>query len=406
MRVAITGMDAFTPIGNGRQAIADGLRAGRGGARPISIFDAGRHRARTAAEVDWQKPAGSLLSRATEMVRAVTRSALDDAGLRPGEAGPLRVGVVLASNQGGMPPSALRYREVVPPYRPGDAARRLRERILDGAPSATLDQLMVDVGACGPAVNISTACSAGLHALGLADSWVRSGAADVVVVCATEVLTEPALAGFSVLRALTQHDEPRPFDRDRDGTMLGEGAAALVVEDAGRAAARGVAAWAEIVGYGSSTDASHPTRPEPEGPARAMREALGTFPLEAVGWVKAHGTATPANDAAEARAIRMVFGARISRLPITSLKAAVGHSLGASGAVESVLTVLALNGGYVPQTRGVRIPDPECAMDVVMETARAVEAEMVLANAFGFGGNNASLLFRRTASGRRGLRRG
>jgi len=392
MRVAITGLSALTPIGHGLEDFRAGLRDGRDGVRDIAGFDACHHRVRRAAEVDWRKPEGSPYSRATEMALAVAREALRDAALDDRERTGLRLGIILASNQGGMPPSVPRYRDVCAPYRRGTPAAGMVPRMLDGAPSATADLLAVRCGATGPALNVSTACSAGVHALGLGRDALGSGEADVMLVVSVEVLTELALAGFGVLRALTEGEGPRPFDQRRDGTLLGEGAAGLVLEDAARARARGARVWAEVAGYGSSTDGTHMTRPDPDGPARAMRQALGSTPVEAVDWIKAHGTATPANDVAEARAVRSVFGAR--RVPVTSMKAALGHSLGASGAVETVGTLLAMQGGFVPPTLRVEQLDPECDLDVVRGIARAWEAETVLVNAFGFGGNNASVLLR------------
>jgi 3-oxoacyl-[acyl-carrier-protein] synthase II len=395
MRVVISGLAALTPIGHGPAGFRDGLRAGRDGVRPITGFDACQHRVRRAAEVDWSKPADSQYSRATEMALSVAASALDEAGLDAAERARLRLGVILASNQGGMPPSVTRYRDVCAPYRRGRPRQALVARMLDGAPSATADFLATRCAASGPTLNVSTACSAGVHALGLSLDALRAGQADVMLVAAVDVLTELALAGFAVLRALTESDGPRPFDRRRDGTLLGEGAAALVLEDAERARARGARVWGEVVGYGSSTDASHMTRPDPAGPARAMRQALGSAGPDAVDWVKAHGTATPANDAAEAEAMRAVFGAR--RVPVTSLKGALGHSLGASGAVEAVGVLLAMQGGFVPPTLRFEQPDSACDLDVVQGAARTNASEAVLVNAFGFGGNNASVLLRRAS---------
>jgi 3-oxoacyl-[acyl-carrier-protein] synthase II len=394
MRIAVTGLSALTPIGHGADGFREGLRQGRDGVRPIAGFDASRHRVRRAAEVEWDKPAGSPYSRATEMALWVTEAALRDAGLDGASARRkgVTVGVILASNQGGMPPSVSRYRDVCAPYRRGTPAAGLVPRMLDAAPSATADFLAVTWGATGPTLNVSTACSAGVHALGLAVDALRSGAADIMLVASVEVLTELALAGFGVLRALTEGDGPRPFDQRRDGTILGEGAAALVLEDAERANARGAHSWGEVAGYGSSTDGTHMTRPDSDGAARAMRHALGATPVEEVDWIKAHGTATPANDVAEARAVRAVFGTH--GVPVTSMKAALGHSLGASGAVEAVGALLAMEGGFVPPTLRVEQIDPECDLDVVCGAARASAGRTVLVNAFGFGGNNASVLLR------------
>jgi 3-oxoacyl-[acyl-carrier-protein] synthase II len=396
MRVAITGLGALTPIGQGLAELREGLRAGRDGVGPITGFDASRHRVRRAAEVDWSKPADSPYSRATEMALCATSEALGDAGLGADDLGARSagVGVILASNQGGMAPSVTRYRELNFPYRRGPAPAARLPRLLDSAPTTTLDLLMLAVGGSGPSLSVSTACSAGLHALGMGFDMLRQRQAEVVVVAAVEVLTEAALAGFSVLRALTAADAPRPFDAQRDGTLLGEGAAALVLEPWDAARARGARVWAEIAGYGSSTDAYHMTRPRAEGAARAITQALGDTPPDEVAWVKAHGTGTPANDASEAEALHAVFGARASRLPVTSLKATLGHSLGASGAVEAVAAVLALEAGFVPPTLHVEQPDPACGLDLVLGQARPLHARTVLANAFGFGGNNAAVLFR------------
>ena len=392
MRVAISGMSALTPIGQGLEGFRAGLREGRDGVRPIAGFDATRHRIRRAAEVSWQKPEGSHYSRATELALTAAAAALDDAGLDDRARRGVQMGVVLASNQGGMPPSVARYRDVCAPYRQGTPDASQTARMLDGAPSATADVLAARCGASGPILNVSTACSAGVHALGLCLDALRTGQADVMLVASVEVLTELALAGFGVLRALTEGEGPRPFDRRRDGTLLGEGAAALVLEDADRARARGARVWAELAGYGSSTDGTHMTRPDAAGPARAMREALGATPADAVDWIKAHGTATPANDSAESQAVHDVFGTR--RVPVTSLKAALGHSLGASGAVETVGAVLAMEGGFVPPTLRFEHHDPACDLDVVHGAARPCQAQTVLVNAFGFGGNNASVLLR------------
>lgn len=392
MRVAISGMSALTPIGHGLDGFRAGLREGRDGVRPIEGFDAGRHRVRRAAEVRWRKPEGSAYSRATELAMATASAALDDAGYDGAARAAVRIGIVLASNQGGMPPSVPRYREVCAPWRTGAPGASRTARMLDGAPSATADVLAARCGAAGPVLNVSTACSAGVHALGMSLDALRSGRADVMLVASVEVLTELALAGFGVLRALTEGDGPRPFDRRRDGTLLGEGAAALVLEDAERVRARGARVWAEVAGYGSSTDGTHMTRPDAAGAARAMREALCGTAVEEVGWIKAHGTATPANDSAESEAVRAVFGPR--RVPVTSLKSALGHSLGASGAVETVAAVLALEAGFVPPTLRFEQPDPECDLDVVHGAARSCRARAVLVNAFGFGGNNASVLLR------------
>jgi 3-oxoacyl-[acyl-carrier-protein] synthase II len=392
--IVISGLGALTPIGNGCEEFARGLREGRNGVGPISGFDASRHRVQRAAEVTWAPPAESPYSRATEMALSVTHDALADAQINPRSYESTRIGVILASNQGGMSSTASEYRAMSHPYRSGACDEAMTSRVLDGAPTATLDAVMMRLGAAGPSLNISTACSAGLHALGMAHQMISRGEVDVVFIVAVEVLTEFALAGFSVLRALTGGDGPRPFDRGRDGTVLGEGAACIVVEPQHSAQYRSARIWAEIAGYGSSTDAVHMTRPDSTGSARAMREALGRTDVADVDWIKAHGTGTPANDVAEAEAIHTVFGARAARIPVTSMKATLGHSLGASGVVEAVGTILSMNEHFVPPTLNVRDVDPACKLDIVIGESRPHRGRTVLANAFGFGGNNASILFR------------
>ncbi|MGZ5440812.1 MAG: beta-ketoacyl-[acyl-carrier-protein] synthase family protein [Thermoanaerobaculia bacterium] len=391
--IVVSALAAITPIGNGCDAFVRGLREGRDGVRDIVSFDASRHRIRRAAEVTWESPDGSPYSRATEMALAVMDDAMLDARLTTRRYDP-RIGVILASNQAGMYPNATEYRELSHPYRTGAFETNRTSRVLDGAPTATLDLIMSRLGAAGPSLNISTACSAGLHALGMAYHMVQRGDVDLVVIVAVEVLTEAALAGFGVLRALTSGAGPRPFDVGRDGTILGEGAAAMIVEPIHSARYRNAPIHAEIAGYGSSTDAVHMTRPDSAGSVRAMREALGVTNASEVDWIKAHGTGTPANDGAEAAAIHEVFGARARNIPVTSMKATLGHSLGASGVIEAVGTILSMKGGFVPPTLNVTSIDPACDLDVVSGESRTQVGDTVLANAFGFGGNNASILFR------------
>lgn len=391
--VVVSALAALTPIGNGCDEFARGLREGRDGVDAISGFDASRHRIRRAAEVTWKLPADSPYSRATEMALAVMAEAMAGARLSTQRYDP-RIGVILASNQAGMYATATEYQELSHPYRTAAFASNRTARVLDGAPTATLDLIMARLGAAGPSLNISTACSAGLHALGMAYHMVRRGEVDAVVIVAVEVLTEAALAGFGVLRALTNGAGPRPFDLGRDGTILGEGAAAMIIEPIHSAWYRNATIHAEIAGYGSSTDAVHMTRPDAAGSVRAMRDALGSTSTDDVDWIKAHGTGTPANDSAEAAAIHQVFGERAASIPVTSMKATLGHSLGASGVVEAVGTILSMNGGFIPPTLNVTQVDPACDLDVVAGPSRSHRGATVLANAFGFGGNNASILFR------------
>ena len=387
----ISGMAALTPFGSGLAAFADGLRQGRGGMGVIRRFDPVRHRVRRAAEVAWEAPEDYHYSRATAMALRVAADALADAGLEPRAERGIRVAVLAASSQGGMAEAGDCYRKLARPYRRGPATGALAARILDAAPSACLDLLAAAHGA-DLVVQISTACSAGLHALGLARELVRDGVVDRALVVGSEVLSEFTLAGFGVLRALTTGEAPRPFAADRDGTGLGEGAAALMVERAAAVRARGGRPRAEVAGYGSSSDAAHMTRPDSDGAARAMADAMAQAGGGEIGWVKSHGTGTLHNDAAEAAALHRVFAGPVP--PVTSLKAALGHSLGASGVVEAVGSVLALVDCFVPPVHAVDAADAGLELDVVTRAARPSVADTILVNAFGFGGNNATLVLR------------
>jgi 3-oxoacyl-[acyl-carrier-protein] synthase II len=399
-------MGVLTPIGSGAAAFAQGLREGRDGVAPIQGFEAGRHRVRVAAELRGFAPERllseeerALSSRATQMTRVAAAEALLDAGLDLEREDRARIGVILGTDLGGMPAASAGYEALHHPYRRrGPAALRAwKTLLLDSFICSVADQLALHHQLYGTTLVVSTACSAGIHALGIGADAIRRGDAEVMLVGGVDPLSEMPQAGFGVLRSLAS-DGIRPFDRERDGTVLGEAAAVLVLESAAHARRRGARIRAEVAGYGSSTDAYHMTRPDDtgRGPARAMAMALadaGVSPEE-IGYVKAHGTATPANDVIETRALKLVFGAG-TQVPVSSVKSMIGHSLGASGAVEAVAAILALEGQFLPPTLHLEHPDPECDLDYVPCASRAHAFESVLANAFGFGGNNASMVFRR-----------
>jgi 3-oxoacyl-[acyl-carrier-protein] synthase II len=407
-RVVVTGLGVLTPIGNGVDEFRQGLREGRDGVAPVTSFPAGRHRVQIAAELRDFHPERHLdaeelarSSRATQMARVAAVEALADAGLDLAHEDRSRIGVILGTDLGGMPAASAGYGSLHHPYRQGRAAEGdgepWRSLLLDSFICSVADQLALRYRLHGTTLVVSTACSAGIHALGIGAEAIRSGEAEVMLVGGVDPLSEMPQAGFGVLRSLASR-AIRPFDRDRDGTILGEAAAVLILESASHARRRGARAWAEVAGYGSSTDAYHMTRPDVtgQGPARAMRQALSDSGLapEQIGYVKAHGTATPANDLIETRALKLVFGAG-TQVPISSVKSMIGHSLGASGAVEAAAAILALEGGFLPPTLHLENADPECDLDYVPGASRPRQVEAVLANAFGFGGNNASLVLRR-----------
>lgn len=405
-RAVITGMGVLTPIGNDVEAFGQGLQAGRNGIAPIEGFDPQRHRCRQAGELKGFDPAAHFteeerpnLSRGTMMVLRAAAEALADARLDLEGEDRARIGVILGSDLGGMPASEAGYRALHHPYRRGrwDGKAPWGPLLLDSFICSVADRVALHYGLGGTTLVMSTACSAGLHAIGVGLDAIRSGQAEVMLVGGIDPLSEMPQAGFGVLRSLAE-GPIRPFDKKRDGTVLGEAAALLVLESEEHARARGARVRARVAGYGGSTDAYHMTRPDEtgDGPARAMRQALHDAGLrpEQIDYVKAHATATPANDVIETRAIKRVFGDR-TQVPVSSVKSMIGHSLGASGAVESVAAVLALEGGFVPPTLNLENPDPECDLDYVPGTSRRKELGAVMANAFGFGGNNAAMVFAR-----------
>ncbi|HWE30719.1 MAG TPA: beta-ketoacyl-[acyl-carrier-protein] synthase family protein, partial [Polyangia bacterium] len=267
-------------------------------------------------------------------------------------------------------------------------------------PASVTDLVARHLGVHGPRTTIMTACSSSATAIGYAADRIRLGHVDVALAGGAEGLTRLTYAGFGCLRATAPGDEPcRPFDAERKGLTLGEGAAVLVLEDHERARARGATIYAVVAGWGITADAHHMTAPHPEGDgaARAMHMALddARLPADVIGYVNAHGTGTPHNDAAETLAIKRVFGARAPSVPVSSIKSMVGHTLGAAGAIEAAASVLSLARGFVPPTVNLRTPDPAFGLDYVPGAARELEVEAILSNSFAFGGNNTVLAFRR-----------
>jgi 3-oxoacyl-[acyl-carrier-protein] synthase II len=404
-RVVVTGMGALTPIGCRLEEYEAGLREGRDGVGHIRSFDAARHRVGRAAELQGFEPEKHIgaperahMARGTQMALVAAAQAIEDAGLHLALEDRSRIGVILGTDLGGMPSSHHGYQDLHHPYRQRrDIAESWRALLLDSFIASVADQVAAAHGLHGTTLVMSTACSAGLHALAVGVDAIRSGESEVMLVGGVDPLSEMPHAGFGVLRALAS-DRIRPFDKNRDGTILGEAAAVLVLEGEDHARRRGARIRAELAGWGGSTDAYHMTRPDEtgQGPARAMKAALEDAGVarEEIDYVKAHGTATPANDVIETRAVKLVFG-ESARVPVSSLKSMIGHSLGASGAVEAVGALLALGGGFLPPTINLTTPDPECDLDYVPNASRPRELQTILVNAFGFGGNNAAVVFRR-----------
>lgn len=401
-QVVVTGLGTVNALAGSVSEFATALRAGTCGIGPVTVFDSTGYRSRIAAEVrraDADAPAGIApalrrrLSRSDIFALRATAEALADAGLT-GAVPRERIGLVLGGTTGGM----LRGEESLRERIQGTRDQYTSASVLGAAISASADVLADTFDLAGPRLSLSTACSSSANALGAALDWISLGRADVVVAGGTESLCRMTFAGFNALHALSL--EPcRPFDRERSGLSLGEGAAILVVESAEHAARRGARVHAELLSYGNSADAHHLTAPHPEGTgaALAMRRALmraGLAP-EDIDYINAHGTGTPLNDTVEATAIAAVFGEAAARLAVSSTKGAVGHTLGAAGAIEALATILALRDGFLPPTVNLANPDPACAFDLVPRDSRPASLRYALSNSYGFGGNNTSVVLGR-----------
>lgn len=409
-RVVVTGMGAITPVGIGVGSFWEGLIASRSGAGPITLFDASEHRTRIAAEVSDYEPEDHFdgrelrrLDRYTQFFLVAVREAIAQAKISYEDEDPAaaRAGVVVGAGFGGMQAfideiDTLRQRG------PGRVSPTGVPKII---PNIAAGLASIEHHLLGPVTCVVTACSASANAIGDGAELIRRGAADVVVAGGAEAaVTDYAVAGFAQSRALsTRNDEPeaasRPFDRDRDGFLIGEGGGALVLEERDHALSRGVDILAEVTGYGMSADAYHITLPRPggQGAARAMTHALADAGIspDDVGYINAHGTSTEANDATETAAIHITFGETAKQVPVSSTKSMTGHLLGGAGAVEAIACIQAVRHGVIPPTINYRTPDPECDLDYVPNEPREARIDHALSNSFGFGGHNVSLVLSR-----------
>jgi len=389
-RVVVTGLGAVSPFGAGVKAYWAGLAAGACAIRPLTLFDAESFRCRIAAEVPEVTTGSPRRSRADRLALGAALEALDDAGLSAAD----REDAALVSGAvgGGMLEAEEWYwARARGEQMPGWAAA-LRSML----PGAHAEALGHRLRLGGPRYTVVTACSSGAVALAEAAELIIDGVVDVALAGGVDAMTRMCFMGFNALKLLDP--EPcRPFDKDRRGMSIGEGAAFVVLEAAERARARGARVYAALAGHGMTTDAFHVTAPEPEGEGmvRAMRAALAAAGVDAaaVGYVNAHGTATPQNDRIEARAIARVFGE--GRPLVSSTKSMIGHTMAAAGGLEAVATVLTLTQELIPPTATLVTPDPEVTFDCVPRVAREAAVECAISNSFGFGGQNVTLLFRR-----------
>jgi 3-oxoacyl-[acyl-carrier-protein] synthase II len=408
-RVAITGIGALTPIGISRDALWNGLQAHRSAIRPVTRFDASIYRSQIAAEIDFH-PSDFLeerrvrrLDRFGQFTVACARLAIEDSGLNLAAEDLERVGSTMGSALGGVGFAEEQF-AVFMNEGIRNVAITLATNVFAGAASCNI---AIEFGAQGPNSTNAMSCASGTMAIGEGFRQIRDDYADVMICGGVEApLNQLCYGAFSIIRAMsTRNDAPerasRPFDRERDGFVMGEGAAILVLEEYEHAKARGAHIYAEVSGYAFCNDAHHMTAPRPDGSqaARAMRGALkdaSVNPHE-IEYVNAHGSSTPLNDPTETRAIKSVFGDHAAKLQVSSTKGYYGHALGASGAMEAAICALSIERQWLPPTLNLDHPDDGCDLDYIPATGRNASVDYVLSNSFGFGGINAALVLQRSA---------
>ncbi|MGS0675249.1 beta-ketoacyl-ACP synthase II [Shewanella sp. 0m-4] len=407
-RVVITGLGLVSPVGNTVDSSWKALVSGKSGIAPITKFDASEFTTRISGSVkdfDVEQYMSRKDARKMDLFiqygMAAGIQAVEDSGLEMDKLDPSRVGTAIGAGMGGMPLIEQNHaallkggpRKVSPFFVPSTIINMIA------------GHLSIKYGMTGPNFAVTTACTTGVHNIGFAARTIAYGDADVMVAGGAEDVTCPlAVAGFGSAKALsTRNDNPeaasRPWDKDRDGFVIGDGAGVMVVEEYEHAKARGATIYAELVGFGMSGDAFHMTSPPSDGAgaAAAMVNAINDAKIanESIGYINAHGTSTPAGDKAEAAAVKSVFGAHAYDLLVSSTKSMTGHLLGAAGSVEAIITILALKDQVVPPTLNLDNPDEGCDLDFVAHTARDYKFEYGLCNSFGFGGTNGSLLFKK-----------
>lgn len=407
-RVVVTGIGALTPIGSGAAELYEGLRAARSAVTGITRFDASVYHSRIAAEINGFDPLEYMepkrarrLDRFAQFSVAAARQAVADAQLRLEDDDRDRCGCFIGAALGGGAFAEEQHEIFL-----RDGIRRVKPTLALAVFSGSAScNIAIEFGLTGPTSANSDSCSSGAIAIGEAFRAIKAGHVDVMLAGGVECPLAPLIFGaFDIIRAMsTRNDEPhrasRPFDKDRDGFVMGEGAAVLVLEDLAHAVRRGAAIYGEVLGYGTTNDAHHMTAPLPSGmqAARAMRLAMDEADLlpEQIGYVNAHASSTPLNDSVETAAIKAVLGEQAYRVPVSGTKAMHGHALGATGAIEAAICFLALRHGYLPPTVNLDAADPACDLDYIPHQGREARADYVLSNSFGFGGINATLAFGR-----------
>jgi 3-oxoacyl-[acyl-carrier-protein] synthase II len=407
-RVAVTGIGIVSPIGTGREAFWTAALSGQSGIGPVSHFDASGHSSRIAGEVRdfdpsrWIEPkTRKRLARFSQFAVVAARLAVEDAGVDLTQRDPFRVGVTLGVAAGDFDgiTTAVMARHGKGPGSVNPFA--IPKVIVNMAASA----VAVDQGLQGPNFEVTTACASGTHSIGAALDLIRMGRCDAVLAGGAEACIAPVVMdGYDAMKALSRrNDEParasRPFDRDRDGFVIAEGGGMLLLEEWDAASKRGARIYAELAGYGATCDAYHIVAPHPDGKgaAAAISSALADARIapDEVDYINAHGTSTPANDAAETRAIKTALGDRATRVAVSSTKSMTGHTFGAAGGIEAAAAVLSIHSGSVHPTINLENPAPDCDLDYVPREARSMPVRVALSNSFGFGGHNGVLVFRK-----------
>lgn len=405
-RVVVTGLGVVSSIGIGKQTFWEGLKAGRSGIVPITAFDPEPFTTKFAGEIRDFDPSQYIdfkrmkrMDRTSQLAVACAKLAVEDAGLDFQKNGAReRSGVIIGTAMAGHGYILNQHTTLME-----KGPMRINPfTALAAFPDACASNISIELGITGPSFSLSTACSSASDAGGYAFEAIRSGAMDFLIMGGAEASIYPGiLAAFCVARALsTRNEEPqkasRPFSRDRDGFVLGEGAGILVLEEYEHAKSRGAHIYGEILGHGMTCDAYHMTAPDPEGTeaSRAMRMALANAGVkpEEVDYINAHGTSTPLNDKTETMIIKKVFGEQAYKIPVSSTKSMVGHLIGAAGSVELIATLLAMENQEIPPTINYGIPDPECDLDYVPNTSRKAKIDIAMKNSFGFGGKNSVLV--------------
>jgi 3-oxoacyl-[acyl-carrier-protein] synthase II len=410
-RVVITGLGLVTPLGIGVDESWAGIIAGKSGVGEITRFNASIYGTRIAAEVKGFKAEEYMAKKEAKRMEtfiayaiAATRMAMEDSGLTIDDSNSHRVGVLTGCGLGGLNMLEITANTVATKGPKRVSPFFIPMLISNMAPG----MISIIFGAKGPNSSVSTACAAGAHAVGDAYEIIKYGRADVMITGGVEsVVTRTCVAGFGAMKALsTRNDDPehasRPFDRDRDGFVVGEGSGIMTIESLEHAKQRGAKIYAELVGYGMSGDGYHITSPPPdgEGAARCMQAALDNAGIQPdqIDYINAHGTSTPLNDLYETRAIKLAFGDSAKKVPISSTKSMTGHLLGGAGGVETVFLALTIKHGILPPTINFENPGEECDLDYVPNTARKTDVNYAMSNSFGFGGTNASLILKKYTS--------